>query len=123
MRIKLAFALLAGLALAACGDARPRAPMSDGERMYLSRCTGCHAAYEPSERTPEEWSAAVAKMERWKKVSLSPEQRALILGYLGGPAAAPSSVSPEPSGSLAPVQPAPRSPAASTPAPIAAPHG
>ena len=96
MRIKLAFAGLAGLAVS-CGDARPRAPMSDGERTYLARCTGCHAAYEPSERTPEEWQAAVRKMERWKKVSLDDGQRALILGYLTGaepPAGAASSPAP-----------------------------
>ena len=68
----------------ACGDMHSRAPLSDGERLYIARCTACHAAYEPRERTPDEWSAAVSKMERWKKVTLSPEERALILGYLSG---------------------------------------
>ena len=84
---RFAIGAAALLALDGCTEARPRAPLSDGERLYLVRCTGCHAAYEPGERTPEEWTGAVAKMERWKKVTLSDEDRALILGYLSGVAA------------------------------------
>ncbi len=93
MRIKVVLEVACGLAaLSACGDARPRAPISDGERLYTERCTGCHAAYEPHERQPAEWEAAVAKMERWKKVTLSEGERSLILGYLtGAPALAESS--------------------------------
>jgi mono/diheme cytochrome c family protein len=86
MKRNLARAALLSLAgaLVACGDGRPRAPVSDGERLYLARCTACHAAYDPRERTADEWAAAVAKMERWKKVSLSNDERALILSYLDG---------------------------------------
>ncbi len=84
MRIKLIFVLAAASLFAACGDGRPRAPVTDGERLYEKRCTACHAAYEPSSRTPDEWKAAVAKMERWKKVTLNDADRALILSYLDG---------------------------------------
>jgi hypothetical protein len=58
--------------------------MSDGERTYLAKCTACHSAYQPSDHTPAEWSAKIDEMERNKRVSLSPEERALILGYLSG---------------------------------------
>ena len=62
--------------------------MSDGERLYLARCTACHRTYEPGEFTPQAWAKEVAKMERLKKVTLEPAERALVLGFLGGAAAA-----------------------------------
>lgn len=77
-----ALALLA--LLAACGSSRPRTPMSDGERIYLAKCTACHSAYQPSDHTPAEWAAKIDEMERNKRVTLSSEERALILGYLSG---------------------------------------
>jgi cytochrome c5 len=77
-------AVAAVLLFAACGGSRPRVPMSDGERTYLAKCTACHSAYQPSEHTPAEWAAKIDEMERAKRVHLSPEERALILGYLSG---------------------------------------
>lgn len=74
------------LALAACSSGRPRGPMSDGERTYRAKCTACHKAYEPHERTPAEWEKAVDHMEALKKVTLSAEERAQILQYLSGDA-------------------------------------
>lgn len=59
--------------------------MSDGERTYRAKCAACHRLHEPGERTPEQWESAVAKMQRLKKVRLSPAEEDLILGYLGGP--------------------------------------
>jgi hypothetical protein len=86
--------IISGVALAllasACGGARPRGPLSDGERLYLSRCTSCHRTYEPGELSPQQWGAVVAKMERLKKVRLRPEERSLLLGWLGGMGATPS---------------------------------
>ncbi len=84
--------LLALVLLCACGGGRPRGPMSDGERMYLAKCTSCHAAYEPAERTRVKWVDAIDEMEAKKKVHLAPEERALILTYLtGSPAGAADS--------------------------------
>lgn len=80
------FALLA--LVAACGGGRPRAPMTDGERMYLAKCTACHSAYEPASRTPQGWADAIDEMEAKKKVHLQPDERALILTYLAGDAGA-----------------------------------
>jgi len=60
--------------------------MSDGERMYLAKCTSCHRVYEPAEETPAQWAKEVDKMEALKKVTLSAEERAQILQYLSGDA-------------------------------------
>ena len=77
------------LVLAGCGASRPRGPMSDSERLYNGKCSSCHRLYEPAEHTPAQWEAAIDKMEALKKVHLQPEERALILGYLGGKPLAP----------------------------------
>ena len=79
---------VAALALlgAGCGAAKPRGPLSDGERLYLSRCTSCHRTFEPGELSAEQWTAVIAKMERLKKVRLRPEERTLLLGWLGSTA-------------------------------------
>lgn len=61
--------------------------MSDGERLYLSRCTSCHRTYAPGEFTAEQWATEVAKMERLKKVTLTAGERSLLLGWLGAEAA------------------------------------
>jgi hypothetical protein len=68
----------------ACGESRPREPMSDARRMYLSKCTACHSEYAPSTYTKEQWVAALDEMEKLKRVHLSPEERSLILSYLTG---------------------------------------
>ena len=82
MRALLAAAAVLGAA--ACGAGKPRAPMSDGERLYAAKCTSCHS-YEPHDYKPGQWRTAVAEMEHEKKVTLSPEQRELILAFLAGP--------------------------------------
>ena len=79
MRIAVVILLLA----AACSSA-PSRPMSSGERLYRAKCTSCHRVYEPHEQTPPQWAATLDKMEAEKKVHLTPEDRAEILGYLGG---------------------------------------
>ncbi|MBS2021402.1 MAG: hypothetical protein JST92_03265 [Deltaproteobacteria bacterium] len=85
MRIKTVLAPAAlGVLLATSACTGTRAPRSDGERLYLSRCTSCHAAYEPRDYTANEWDHAVAKMIDLKKVELSEGDRALILSYLLG---------------------------------------
>ena len=87
MNLKVSIGALSLAALASCGGAAPRRQMSDGERLYLARCTSCHRTYEPGEFTPAGWAKEVAKMERLKKVTLDPGERALLLGWLAGPQA------------------------------------
>lgn len=81
--MKRLLAILVGCSCA-CGVGRPRGPMSDGERMYLAKCTSCHSAYAPTERTPPKWADAIDEMEAKKKVHLAPDERALILTWLTG---------------------------------------
>jgi mono/diheme cytochrome c family protein len=80
--VKRLFAI--GLLLGACGGGRPRGAMSDGERLYLTKCTSCHSAYQPSDYPPKAWLAAMDDMEKQKRVHLSQEERAMILQYLTG---------------------------------------
>jgi mono/diheme cytochrome c family protein len=84
-----AAAVVAFAVAAACSSAPPRGPMSDGERTYRAKCSACHRVYQPSEQTPAQWVKTLDKMEALKKVTLTPEERAQILQYLSGGAAAP----------------------------------
>jgi cytochrome c5 len=92
--VKRAATALALTLAAACGGAQPRpagetqqpgaASASEGHRLYLAKCTHCHAAYAPSAHTPQQWSTKIDEMERNKRVHLTPEERSLILAYLSG---------------------------------------
>ena len=86
--MNLKVSLLLTLAALGCGGAGQRPPLSDGERLYLARCTSCHRTYAPGEFGPQVWADEVAKMERLKKVTLDPGERALLLGWLAGSLAA-----------------------------------
>jgi cytochrome c2 len=72
------------LLLAAACSSAPSRPMTSGERMYRAKCTSCHKVYQPSDQSPRQWAATVDRMEAEKKVHLSPDERAEILGYLAG---------------------------------------
>lgn len=65
----------------ACSSA-PSRPLSEEERVYRAKCTSCHRAYEPWDRT--DWPAVIDKMQADKKTHLSPEERAQILTFLEG---------------------------------------
>lgn len=68
--------------------------MTDGERMYLSKCTACHSAYEPAAYPAKAWVAAIDEMEQKKRIHLTPAERALILEYLtGDPSGTPRAAS------------------------------
>jgi hypothetical protein len=66
---------------AACGSA-PSRPLSSEERLYRTKCTACHRAYEPGERN--DWAAVLDKMQAEKKTRLDADQRAQILQFLEG---------------------------------------
>ena len=74
-------ALLLLLAVA-CSSA-PSHPMSQEERLYRSKCTSCHRAYEPVER--RDWPSVIDRMQAEKKTRLSEDERAQILVFLQGP--------------------------------------
>src|SRR3954469_15759763 len=76
-----AAALLMGLLLAACGSMPSRA-LTEEERTYRSKCTSCHRAHEPSERS--DWPQVLDRMQAEKKTHLTSEERASILQFLQG---------------------------------------
>ncbi len=75
--------LLLVAALTACAGVQS-GPMPEGQRTSLATCTSCHRAYEPARYTPEQWSAAIDKMEALKKTHLTQQERAEIMTYLTG---------------------------------------
>jgi trimethylamine-N-oxide reductase (cytochrome c) len=77
--------LVAGLVLSAsglgCAGAPPaQAGPEQGERLYRSKCAGCHRAYPPSSLGRERWADVFSRMA--PKARLSDADRALVLEYL-----------------------------------------
>jgi hypothetical protein len=70
--------------LAACAGAPPAAQGAQGaqdpERLYRSKCTSCHRAYDPSSRTRAAWSDALMRMA--PRAHLTPEQDAALRAWL-----------------------------------------
>ena len=75
-------ALLLLVLAAACSSA-PSHPLSQEERLYRSKCTSCHQAYQPGER--KDWPQVIDKMQAERKTRLTEEERAQILVFLQGP--------------------------------------
>jgi hypothetical protein len=67
--------------LASCAGA-PAAPQGapDPERLYRTKCTACHRAYEPASRTRAEWGAVLGRMS--KKAHLTPAETQTVGGFL-----------------------------------------
>jgi hypothetical protein len=87
MRTSLLAVSLALLAACAGAPAAPEGPAGsaaqgaqDAERLYRSKCTACHRAYEPSSRTRAAWSQAVTRMG--PRAHLTPEQDAALRAWL-----------------------------------------
>jgi hypothetical protein len=53
-------------------------PYSQGQKLYLAKCTSCHRAYLPTERTPDEWKRIVPDMP----ARLTQDEQNLITEYL-----------------------------------------
>lgn len=56
--------------------------LTEGRRLFVSRCTDCHTLVPPSEVAPEDWPEEVDRMVRKKAMSLSPRQRERLKHYL-----------------------------------------
>jgi mono/diheme cytochrome c family protein len=64
-----------------CAGAPPQQAGADGgERLYRSKCAGCHRAYPPASRGADAWSEVLSRMA--PKAKLSDEERARVLEYL-----------------------------------------
>lgn len=89
--------LLAPLALAlACAGAPPSAGPPEGGRLFRSKCSGCHRAYPPEERTRAQWAEVMTRMA--PKAHLQEEERAVLLWWLDARAkdASPPAARPAP---------------------------
>ena len=84
-RAAFALAFIALLA-SGCKPATLPDPSSPGAQLYVSRCSSCHAPYDPHELTAEMWDTQVTMMEVKMQSAgmppLSPDDRAAIVDYL-----------------------------------------
>ena len=72
---------LAAIALALSGCVAAGGGSDDpGHRLFLAKCTSCHAAPEAARHTDGEWAGLVG--EYAKEAKCTEEEIALILGYL-----------------------------------------
>ncbi|MCX8057269.1 MAG: hypothetical protein N3F03_06670 [Ignavibacteria bacterium] len=51
-----------------------------GQKLYLSKCSGCHRLYDRLEYTPHQWDSIMVVMR--VKAKTNPEQEIEILNYL-----------------------------------------
>jgi hypothetical protein len=56
------------------------AQLTRGRELYVQSCSGCHALYPPSSRTPAGWHEALRTMA--PKVQLDGADREAVLRYL-----------------------------------------
>lgn len=56
----------------------------DEQRLFQTRCTGCHEMRGPSQisRTADQWSATVDRMIRDRNAPITPEERGRIVNYV-----------------------------------------
>jgi hypothetical protein len=91
--------LLAALvaALLACAGASPAPATAGGdrgagggeaERLYRSKCSGCHRAYEPSSRTQAQWRNVLSRMIPKAHLTPPEEERLRVLLMAGASDAA-----------------------------------
>jgi cytochrome c5 len=55
--------------------------LKQGSRMYIRKCSGCHALHKPSQFTAQQWHPILMKMFERSKVKDS-TTKALITNYL-----------------------------------------
>lgn len=67
-------------AFACAGAPAQQGAPVQAERLYRSKCTGCHRAYSPSSRDRAAWAEVLTDMA--PKAKLSEGERALVLEYL-----------------------------------------
>jgi len=83
--VKLYFAALL-IAAAGCAPKPLPEQGSDAERLYATRCGGCHRPFLPSTMTAAMWSEQVEamrlKMSQAGVVPLSEEEQRQIIDYL-----------------------------------------
>jgi hypothetical protein len=78
-------ALLPSAVIIGCARDLPQQDTYAGQ-LYIRRCGGCHAPYDPRTMTPAMWRVQVGAMEPKMRAAglqpLTPDQRATIMDYL-----------------------------------------
>jgi hypothetical protein len=69
-------------ALMAGGDEASLPGLREGRRLYIDKCSGCHALKPVERYSDAEWTAEVDEMLRLKKVKLAAAERGRLLRYL-----------------------------------------
>lgn len=64
------------------GDAAAFATLREGRRLYVAKCSGCHALIAPETRSDAVWREEVDEMLLKKKIRLAPGDREKLLAYL-----------------------------------------
>ncbi|NOX88577.1 MAG: hypothetical protein GXO77_06095 [Calditrichaeota bacterium] len=83
MRKAIIFGLVvAALFLIACTTQINSRPLSEGEKLFRSKCASCHRLPDPVSRDAKQWEDVLAKHE--KRARLTPEAKRLILTHLQG---------------------------------------
>jgi cytochrome c2 len=76
---------LTSAAIIGCARELPEQDTYAGQ-LYIRRCSGCHAPYDPRTMTPAMWQVQVGAMEPKMRAAglapLTPDQRQTILDYL-----------------------------------------
>jgi hypothetical protein len=85
-RAALALSFVAVLFIAGCKHSTLPDASSPAAQLYVSRCSNCHAPYDPHELTAAMWDTQVTMMEVKMQTAglppLTPDDRASILDYL-----------------------------------------
>lgn len=67
------------------GQATSLTSLQHGRKLYVNRCSACHALYKPAQFKAAEWPTLVERMAGNAK--LNPDQKRDVLGYLAAVAA------------------------------------
>lgn len=81
--MKVLISILLGFVLIGCGKSFVRKEFTkfpEGEKLYMSKCAGCHRLYFPNEFTPAQWDSIVVVKRTKSKTTLDEERE--ILNYL-----------------------------------------
>ena len=64
------------------GDATSFETLREGRRLYVAKCSSCHALIAPGTRTDDVWREEVDEMLLKKKIRMAPGDREKLLAYL-----------------------------------------
>lgn len=72
------FIVIAGLIILVYGCQSMAVYMSDGEKMYVAKCSSCHSVIAPGDHDEEEWRLYIDKYGK----KMTGEEKQIVLEYL-----------------------------------------